>query len=58
MQGLRVAMFSLDNKSGVKDQFVTFLTDQTAPASDPFGSFEGYIKESKKSLFIKLTIKL
>lgn len=50
LRGLRVAMFSLDNKTGVRDQFVT-LTDQTTTTSDPFGSFEGYIQESKKLVY-------
>ena len=50
LKGLRVAMFSLDNKTGVRDQFVT-LTDQTTTTSDPFGSFEGYIQESKKLVY-------
>lgn len=50
LQGLRVAMFSLDNKNGVKDQFVT-LTDQTTTVADPFGTFEGYINESKKLVY-------
>ena len=50
LQGLRVAMFSLDNKTGIRDQFVT-LTDQTTTTSDPFGNFEGYIQESKKLVY-------
>ena len=50
LKGLRVAMFSLDNKTGIRDQFIT-LTDKTSNVTDPFGSFEGFIKESKKLVY-------
>ena len=50
LRGLRTALISLDNKTGVRDTFVTLL-DTTGNTTDVFDTFEGYISESKKLVY-------
>ena len=50
LRGLRTALVSLDNKTGVRDTFVTLL-DTTGNTTDVFDTFEGYISESKKLVY-------
>jgi hypothetical protein len=50
LRGLRTALISLNNKTGVRDTFITLL-DTTGNTTDVFDTFEGYISESKKLVY-------
>ncbi|MEV9477562.1 conjugal transfer protein TraH [Aliarcobacter butzleri] len=51
MQGLKVALVSLNNKMGVKDEFIVLTDQTTGSATNAFNDFEGYIQESKNLVY-------
>lgn len=48
---LRVALASLDTKTGVREEFVTLLDTTGTGTTNTFSNFGGYIEESKKLVY-------